>query len=138
MWLTFSLHTKFFRLKRPTVTYRIDREYINDPKAVAKHACEFDEGTTVVRLHFRNKYPDRTPVTAEEIEDAHSKIGYLAGLNMNDRKFAKEYVDLVHVRTPYVRRLSRICTSPVLFMFYQTYRCLTGKNRTPLQMYFGQ
>ena len=138
MWLTFSLHTKFYRLKRPTVTYRIDRDYINDPRAVALHACKFDEGSTAVRLHFRNKYPDRTPLTVEEIEDAHYKMGYLAGLNMNDRKFAKGYVDKVHDRTPYVKRLSRICSSPLLFWFYQTYRRLTGKTRTPLQMYFGQ
>ena len=138
MWLTFSLHTKFFHLKRPTVTYRIDRPFINDAREVGIHACKFDEGTTAIRLHFRNKYPDRTPLTAEEIKDAHSKIGYLAGLNMNDRKFAKEYVDKVHNRTPYVKRLSRICASPVLFRLYQTYRRLTGKTRTPLQMYFGQ
>ena len=138
MWLTFSLHTKFQRLRRPTVTYRIERKFINDPRAVGLHACKFDEGTTAIRLHFRNKYPDRTPMTAEEIEDAHSKICYMAGLNMNDRKFAKEYVDKVHNRTPYVKRLSRICSSPVLFKAYQAYRRLTGKTRTPLQMYFGQ
>ena len=138
MWLTYSLHAKFYHLKRPTVTYRIDRNYINDAKAVCLHACEFNAGTTAVRLHFRNKYPDRTPMTAEEIEDAHSKICYMAGLNMNDRKFAKEYVDKVHNRTPYVKRLSRICSSPVLFKAYQAYRRLTGKTRTPLQMYFGQ
>lgn len=138
MWLTFSLHTKFFHLKRPTVTYRIERKFINDAREVGIHACQFDEGTTAIRLHFRNKYPDRTPLTAEEIEDTHYKIGYLAGLNMNDRKFAKDYVDKVHNRTVYVKRLSRICASPVLFWFYQTYRRLTGKTRTPLQMYFGQ
>ena len=50
----------------------------------------------------------------------------------------KEYVDKVHDRTPYVRRLSRICASPILFRGYQLYRRLTGKTRTPLQMYFGQ
>ena len=138
MWLTFSLHTKFFHLQRPTVTYRIDRKFIHDAREVGLHACKFDEGTTAVRLHFRNRYPDRTPLTAEEIEDAHSKVGYLAGLNMNDRKFTKEYVDKVHSRTPYVKRLSRICASPVLYLLYQTYRRLTGKTRTPLQMYFGQ
>ena len=138
MWLTFSLHTKFFHLNRSTVTYRIERKFINDAREVGLHACRFDEGTTAIRLHFRNRYPDRTPLTADEIEDAHSKIGYLAGLNMNDRKFAKEYVDKVHNRTPYVNRLSRICASPVLFRLYQTYRRLTGKTRTPLEMYFGQ
>lgn len=138
MWLTFSLHTKFHRLKRPTVTYRIERKFINDAREVGTHACKFDEGTTAIRLHFRNKYPDRTPLTAEEIEDAHYKIGYLAGLNMDDRKFAKSYVDKVHDRTPYVKRLSLICSSPVLFRAYQTYRRLAGKTRTPLQMYFGQ
>ena len=138
MWLTFSLHTQFYRLKRPTVTYRIERKFINDPREVGLHACKFDEGTTAIRLYFRNKYPDRTELTAEQIEDAHCKIGYLAGLNMNDRKFAKEYVDKIHDRTPYVKRLSRICASPLLFRGYQIYRRLTGKTRTPLQMYFGQ
>lgn len=138
MWLTFSLHTAFFHLKRPTVTYRIEREYINDAREVATHACKFDEGTTAIRLHFRNKYPDRTSLTAEEIEDAHYRLCCLSGLNMNDRKFTKEYVDKIHARTPYVKRLSRISSSPILFRAYQTYRRLTGKTRTPLQMYFGQ
>ena len=138
MWLTFSLHTKFYHLERPTVTYRIDRQFINDAREVGIHACKFDAGATAVRLHFQNKYANRTPLTAEEIEDAHSKIGYLAGLNKDDRKFTKEYVDKIHERTPYVKRLSRICASPLLFWLYQTYRRLTGKTRTPLQMYFGQ
>ena len=77
-------------------------------------------------------------MTSEEIEDAHYKMGYLAGLNMNDRKFTKAYVDRIHDRTPYVKRLSRICASPMLFWLYLAYRRLTGKTRTPLQMYFGQ
>ena len=138
MWLTFSLHTHFYHLKRPTVTYRIERKFINDAREVGLHACKFDEGTTAIRLHFRNKYPERTLLTTEEIEDAHYKVCYLAGLNMNDRQFTKDYVDKIHHRTPYVKRLSRICASPVLFRLYQTYRRLTGKTRTPLQMYFGQ
>ena len=138
MWLTFSLHTKFFRLKRPTVTYRIERKFINDPTAVALHACQFDARTTDIRLHFRNKYPDRTELTAEDIRDAHHKICYLSGLNMDDRQFTKDHVDKIHHRTPYVKRLSRICAAPVLFRIYQLYRRLTGKTRTPLQMYFGQ
>ena len=138
MWLTFSLHTKFCHLERPTVNYRIDRKFINNAREVGLHACKFDEGTTAVRLHFRNKYADRTPITAEEIEDAHYKVCYLAGLNMDDRMFTKENADKVHNRTSYVKRLSRISASPVLFRLYQTYRRLTGKTRTPLQMYFGQ
>ena len=137
-WLALSIHTKFYHLKRTTVNYRIDRKYINDKREVARHACQFDEGTTAIRLYFRNLYPNRTPLTAEEIEDAHFKIGFRAGLNMDDRKFTKNYVDKIHDRTPYVKRMSRICASPVLFWFYQTYRRLTGKSRTPLQMYFGQ
>ena len=138
MWLTFSLHTKFFHLGRPTITYRIEREYINDAKAVSIHACEFDEGTTAVRLYFLQHYPNRTHLTVEEIEDAHYKICYLAGLNMNDRTFTKKYTDLMHDRTPYVKRLSRIASSPALFRIYQWYRKYTHKTKTPLQMYFGQ
>ncbi len=138
MWLTFSLHTKFYHLKRATLTYRIEREYINDPRTVSLHACKFDEGATDVRRYFIRKYPDKTPVTIEQVEDAHQKICYLAGLNMNDRKFTLDAVEKVHDRTPYVRRLARISRSPILFAAYQLYRRLTGKTRTPLQMYFGQ
>lgn len=138
MWLSFSLHTKFFHLTRPTVTYRIDRDYINDAREVSLHAVKFDEGTTAIRLHFRNLYPEWTSLTTENIEDEHYKIGYLAGLNMNDRQFTKKYVDLIHDRTPYVQRLSWICATPISFWVYQLYRRLTGKIRTPLQMYFGQ
>lgn len=137
-WLALSIFTKFYHLRRTTVNYRIDRKYINDRRGGALHACKFDEGTTAIRLYFRNQYPDRTTLTVEEIEDAHYKIGLRAGLNMDDRKFTKEYVDKIHERTPYVKRLSRICASPLLFWLYQTYRRLTGKTRTPLQMYFGQ
>lgn len=112
--------------------------FVRDARAVCPHACEFDEGTTAVRLHFLRKYANKTPLTEEETLDAHYKICYLAGLNMNDRKFTKEYVDKIHERTPYVRRLSQICSSQVLFWIYLTYRRLTGRTRTPLQMYFGQ
>ena len=138
MWLTFSLHTKFFHLKRPTITYRIEREYIKNARVVCLHACEFDEGTTAVRLHFLRKYPDRTTLTEDEILDAHYRICFLAGLNMNDREYTKKYIDKMITRTPYVKRMCWICSSPVLFWGYQVYRGLTGKKRTPLQMYFGQ
>ena len=138
MWLTFSLYTRFYHLKRPTVTYRIERGFINDAKAVSLHAVKFDENTTAIRLHFLKKYPDKTDLTENEILDAHSKIGYLAGLNMNDRKFALKYVSQMHDRTPYVKRLTKICKSPLLFGMYQMYRGLTGKKRSALEMYFGQ
>lgn len=137
-WLTFSLHTKFYHLKRPTITYRIDRGYINDARIVSLHACEFDENTTKVRLCFRNKYPERTTLTEAEILDAHYKICYLAGLNMNDRKYTLKYASMMHDRNKYVRRLTFISKSWVLFGIYQWYRKLSGKTRTPLQMYFGQ
>ena len=138
MWLTFSLHTRFYHLPRPTLTYRIEREYINDPKAVCLHACKFDEGTTAVRLYFIRKYPDQAGLSEEQVEDAHQKICYLSGLNMNDRQFTRDAVEKVHDRTPYVQRLTRISRSPILFAGYQLYRKWTGKTRTPLQMYFGQ
>lgn len=73
-----------------------------------------------------------------EILDAHNKIGYLAGLNMNDREFALKYVSQMHDRTPYVKRLKTICKSRLLFGMYQKYRALTGKKRSALEMYFGQ
>lgn len=138
MWLTFSLHTKFYHLKRATVTYRIERGFINDPKVVSLHAVKFDENTTAIRLYFIKKYPDKTDLTENEILDAHNKIGYLAGLNMNDREFALKYVSQMHDRTPYVKRLTTICKSPLLFGIYQKYRALTGKKRSALEMYFGQ
>lgn len=138
MWLTFGLHTKFYHLKRPTVTYRIERGFINDPKKVSLHAVKFDEGTTAVRLYFLKKYPEKTNLTEAEILDAHNKIAYLAGLNMNDREFALKYVSQMHDRTPYVKRLTMICKSPLLFSLYQMYRGITGKKRSPLEMYFGQ
>ena len=138
MWLSFSLHTRFYHLKRATLTYRIERDYINDARTVSLHACKFDEGTTDVRRYFIRKYPDQAGLTSEQVEDAHQKICYLAGLNMNDRLFTKEALDKIHDKTPYVKRLRMICHSRLLFAAYQAYRRLTGKTRTPLQMYFGQ
>jgi len=56
---------------------------------------------------------------------------------MNDREFALKYVSQMHDRTPYVKRLTMICKSPLLFGMYQKYRALTGKKRSALEMYFG-
>lgn len=137
MWLSFSLHTDFYHIKKHTVTYRIERQYINDVKTVSSHACKFDEGTTAIRLYFLRKYPERTKMTEDEILDAHYKMCYLAGLNMNDREFTLKYVNRISNRVPYIKRLTFICKSRLLFAIYQLYRKLTGKTRTPLQMYFG-
>lgn len=137
MWLTFSLYTDFYHIKRYTATYRIERKFINDAKEVSMHACKFDECSTAIRLYYIRKYSDRTNMTENEILDAHYKLCYLAGLNMNDRKFTLSYVSKIANRTPYLRRLNRICKSNLLFAIYQCYRTLTGKTRTPLQMYFG-
>lgn len=137
-WLTFSLHTKFYHLQRPTVTYRIDRGYINDAKLVSLHACEFDENTTKIRLFFRNEYPEKTALTESEILDAHYQLCYSAGINMNDRKFTLKYASMIHEKNNYVHRLVFISRSHVLFGLYQLYRKFTGKTRTALQMYFGQ
>lgn len=138
MWLTYSLHTKFYHLKRPTITYRIERDFINDPKTVSLHACKFDEGTTAVRLYFQKKYPEKTNITENEILDAHNKMGYLAGLNMNDREYTLKFASQMHDRSPYIKRLTAICKSRVLFGLYQFYRGVSGKKRSPLEMYFGQ
>lgn len=46
-------------------------------------------------------------------------------------------VSQMHDRTPYVKRLTKICKSPLLFVMYQKYRTLTGKKRSALEMYFG-
>jgi hypothetical protein len=138
LWLTFSLHTQFYHIKKPTITYRIERGFINDPKLVSLHAIKFDEGTTAVRLFFLRKYPNETNLTENEILDAHNKMGYMAGLNMNDREFTLKYVSLINHRTPYVNRLTILSKSSLLFGLYQTYRKVMGKHRTPLQMYFGQ
>lgn len=138
MWLTFSLHTQFYHLCKPTVTYKIERGFINDAKTVSLHACRFDEGTTAIRLHFLKKYHDKTSLTEDDILDAHYKICYLAGLNMNDRSFTLKYAQLTRKRSQYVNRLAAICQSRLMFCMYQWYRRLSGKTRTPLQMYFGQ
>ena len=138
LWLTFSLYTNFYHLRRPTITYRIEREYINDVKAVSMHSCSFDEKSTRIRLYFLRKYPDKTSLTENDILDDHYKICYLAGLNMNDRKHTLKYASLTSKRTPYIKRLTFICKSPLLFWLYQSYRKVTGKQRSALQMYFGQ
>lgn len=136
MWLSLSLHTQFYYLKEPLACYVIERKVVN-VKEASLHALKFDEGTTAIRLYFKRLNPDKTDMTENEILDAHNKIGYLAGLNMNDRKLALKYVSQMHDRTPYVKRLTTICKSRLLFGMYQKYRALTGKKRSPLEMYFG-
>ena len=136
MWLSVSLHTKFYYLKEASACYVITREVVND-KDASLHALSFDENTTLIRLYYQNKFASKTRLTRNDILDTHNTLGYKCGLNMNDRKFTLKYVDLISNRTPYIKRLAMICKSPGLFWMYQFYRKLSGKQRTPLQMYFG-
>jgi glycosyltransferase involved in cell wall biosynthesis len=136
MWLSLSLHTQFYYLKEPLACYVIERKVVN-VKEASLHGLKFDEGTTAIRLYFKRQYTEKTDLTENEILDAHNIIGYMAGLNMNDREFALKYVCQMHDRTSYVKRLTTICKSPLLFGLYQKYRDLTGKKRSPLEMYFG-
>lgn len=136
MWLSLSLHTKFHYLKEATICYEITRHVVN-VKDASLHALSFDKNTTLIRLYFQKKYAEKTAVTSNDILDSHNALGYKCGLNMNDRKFTLSYVSKIANRTPYVRRLNCICKSNLLFAIYQCYRKLSGKTRTPLQMYFG-
>ena len=136
LWLSLSLHTKFSYLPEATVSYVIQRGVVNS-KEVGHHAVRFDEGTTKIRLFFKKKYPERTGLTEEEIEDAHSLLAVRSGLNMNDRRFTLRYLNQLHCHSAYTKRLRRICQSDLGFSLYQLYRRLSGKNKSQLQQYFG-
>lgn len=136
LWLSLSLHTKFHYLREATIAYVIEREVVN-ARTVGLHAIRFDEGTTKIRLYFKAKYPDRTALSKEEIEDVHAFLAVRAGLNMNDRRFTLRYVRMIHRQTAYTRRLKVMCQSVAGFYLYQFYRRLAGKRKTQLQQYFG-
>jgi len=136
MWLSLSLHTRFYYIKEPLACYVIERKVVNIEDA-SLHGLRFDEGTTAIRLYFLRNYPDKTNLTEKKILDAHNKIGYMAGLNKNDRKLALKYVSQMHERSSYVKRLTTICKSRLLFGLYQMYRSMSGKKRSALEMYFG-
>lgn len=136
MWLSLSLETVFQYLPEATACYVIERGVVNS-NDVGHHAVRFDEETTRIRIYFKNKYPDRTSLTIDQIEDAHFMLGVRSGLNMNDRKFVLHYVDKLHRQTPYSRRLKGLCKSRIGFHIYQLYRSITHKNKSQLQQYFG-
>ncbi len=136
MWLSLSLHTRFHYLKEATACYVIKRDVVVSEE-VSNHAMRFDENSTKIRLYFQESFADNTSLSKDDILDDHCALGYKCGLNMNDREFALRYVSQMHNRTPYVKRLTMICKSHLLFGMYQMYRGLTGKKRSPLEMYFG-
>lgn len=135
LWLSLSLITNFYYLSESTACYMIEREVVNS-RQVGIHAVHFDEKSTKIRIYFRQRFPERTPLLDEDIWDAHYTLGYKSGLGMNDRKFTLNYLNKLHRKTPYTKRLTFLCKSILGFYLYLGYRGLF-KRRTRLQKYFG-
>ena len=135
MWLEFCHHTRFCRIPEPMVTYLIDHRVVNTDE-VSLHACRFDENTTRIREHYLSLHPDATTLTADDLWDAHYRIGYRSGLNTGDRARTLDYVRKIHKKTAYERRLQVICRSSLLYKLYLSYRKKHLK-KSRLDMYFG-
>lgn len=135
MWLEFCHHTRFCRIPEPMVTYLIDHRVVNTDE-VSLHACRFDENTTRIREHYLSLHPDATTLTADDLWDAHYRIGYRSGLNTGDRARTRDYVRKIHRKTAYERRLQVICRSSILFKLYVFYRKKHLK-KSQLDKYFG-
>ena len=75
-------------------------------------------------------------LTADDLWDAHYRIGYRSGLNTGDRARTLDYVRKIHKKTAYERRLQVICRSSLLYKLYLSYRKKHLK-KSRLDMYFG-
>lgn len=136
MWLSFCHHTKFYHIAEPMVTYLIDHKVVNTEQ-VSLHACRFDENTTKIRLYYLRQHPEKTDLTEADILDAHNRIGYKSGLNTKDRSRTLQYVSQIKNKSRYERQLERVCHSRLLFQVYLTYRKKHAKQKSQLDMYFG-
>lgn len=136
MWLTLCHYTKFYRIPEVMVSYLIDHPILKSDE-VMRHACDFDANTTNIRLLFWERYQDETKLTKTEILDEHYKMEIRAGLQYNDRKHVDNYIGELGTVNVYYKRLHVLCKSVVGFYVYQLYRRITGKRKTPLQLYFG-
>ena len=135
MWLEFCHHTRFCRIPQPMVTYLIDHKVVNTDE-VSLHACRFDENSTKIRLHYLSLYPKATKLSADDILDAHYRIGYRSGLNTKNRKRTLDYLKKIKKKTKYEQRLQMICRSSFLFSQYLAYR-KKKSSKSQLDMYFG-
>lgn len=135
MWLEFCHHTRFCRIPEPMVTYLIDHKVVTSDE-VSLHACRFDENSTKIRLHYLSLYPTATKLTADDILDAHYRIGYRSGLNTGNRKRTLDYVKKIKKKKKYEQRLLIICHSSLLFSRYLAYR-KKKSSKSQLDMYFG-
>lgn len=136
MWLSFCHYTKFYHIAKPMVTYLIDHKVVNTEE-VSLHACRFDENTTKIRLYYLRQHPGKTGLTEADIMDAHNRIGYKSGLNTKDRSRTLHYVGQIKNKSKYEQRLEKVCHSWLLFQFYLAYRKKYAKQKSQLDMYFG-
>ena len=135
MWLSFCNYTRFRHISEPMVTYLINHKVVNTDQ-VSIHACQFDENTTKIRLDFLRKFPGKTNLTESQILDAHYRFGYRSGLNTKDRKRTLDYLQRIHDKSQYEKRLEQLSKVPLLFNCYIIYRRLHSK-KSQLDMYFG-
>ena len=136
MWLTMCHYTRFYRIEEPMVSYRINNKVVNSCN-VMKEACDFDANTTIIRLHFMDKYPNTTNLTKSYILDQHYKMQIRAAMHDNNRKEVIKYLSMLHEYGNYEKRLMLYCKSLVGFYCYLIYRKITGKRKSKLEMYFG-
>ena len=136
MWLSFCHYTKFYHIAEPMVTYLIDHKVVNTEE-VSLHACRFDENTTKIRLHFLRQHPEKTDLTEADIMDAHNRIGYKSGLNTKDRRRTLQYVSQIKNKSRFEQQLEKFCHSRLLFQIYLFYRKKHAKQKSQLDMYFG-
>ena len=135
MWLSFCNYTRFCHISEPMVTYLINHIVVNTDQ-VSIHACQFDENTTKIRLDFLHKFPGKTNLTESQILDAHYRIGYRSGLNTKNRKRTLDYLQKIHNKSLYEKRLEHLSKVPILFNCYIIYRRMHSK-KSQLDMYFG-
>lgn len=136
MWLEMCQHTEFRLIDEPMVSYLINHKVVTTDD-VLNHACRFDGYTTKIREIYQRRYADKTSLTRADIWDEHYRMQIRAGLHYRERKRVLEYASKIQRPRVYEKRLIALCRSYVGFYAYLMYRQLTHKEKSSLEMYFG-
>lgn len=137
MWLEFSVHTKFYHLPEITTVYTLAREEVLDPKIAVISMREFGVKTHAIAMHYIEKYPDKTELTAEELDDEfYSRYAY-AGILSKERKVVLENIRKIKHPTRQQKMMFLLFHSRIAFEVYMLYRRKTVKEVSQVDAYFS-
>lgn len=136
LWLELANHTKFHHLNEFTATATLTRSTIFSYN-VPLMSAEYDKHVTEIKLHYLDKYPDKTHLTKTDILDLHHSYWVKAAILCNNKNITIGNLSKIVNKSKYQKLLLVISNIPLGFKTYMLYRRLKGKDKKNLyERYF--